>query len=373
MFSITPPSSGGMVSNFLSSGPATSSFISPTPSFSNSNSFSGALGTSYTPSMFAPSKDYSSVFNSAARGSYGGQQTSSSFAPSSGGSSFGGSNSQPPQRSFTGGSSSFGGSGSRPQSWNFSTSSFTPNTGSGAPSDFYLGPAPTLKDLNIPYEEYAKRLGEVNDPDKLAALAEKYNAPSRKEFDAYMPGFQAGILSMGDIAKDYLGGRIPTSVAQEVARSSAATSFGTGLMRGGLGRNLTSRDLGLSSLGLQQTGADLFAKSFDLTQRGIAARSPMSVSSLMVAPQSIFDTMTSAASVNQQTQNQNLLNAWQTQALPGQFDVKSGKYVGYSGNRTRLTPLTPSQLYAAEQYEKNSWKYPQSQFLGPKINRGVNA
>ena len=326
--------------------------------------------------MFAPSKDYSSVFNSAAQGSYGGRQTSqqNSFAPSSGESSFGGRNSQPPQRSSTGGFSSFGGSGSRPQSWNQSTSSFTPNTGSGAPSDFYLGPAPTLKELNIPYEEYAKRLGEVNDPDKLAALAEKYNAPSRKEFDAYMPGFQAGILSMGDIAKDYLGGRIPTSVAQEVARSSAATSFGTGLMRGGLGRNLTSRDLGLSSLGLQQTGADLFAKSFDLTQRGIAARSPMSVSSLMVAPQSIFDTMTSAASVNQQTQNQNLLNAWQTQALPGQFDVKAGKYVGYSGNRTRLTPLTPSQLYAAEQYEKNWWKYnDRNPYYGPKINRGVNA
>jgi hypothetical protein len=212
-----------------------------------------------------------------------------------------------------------------------------------APLDFYRGPIPELKSLDIPYEEFTKRFGEVNNPEQLAALAERYNAPTQKAFQAYLPQFSSSLAALGGLAQDYLGGKIPLSTSQNIARSTAAANLGTGLGRGGLGRNLTARDFGLQSINLQQQGADLFSRSVGLAQQGMQMSSPVSTASLMVGPQSIYDTMTSQAQANQQLANQNLLNAWQSKALPGQFDITTGQYVGYQpGQRTQYAPLTPA-------------------------------
>ena len=218
-----------------------------------------------------------------------------------------------------------------------------------APMDFYRGPIPELKSLDIPYEEFTKRFGEVNNPEQLAALAERYNAPTQKAFQAYLPQFSSSLAALGGLAQDYLGGKIPLSTSQNIARSTAAANLGTGLGRGGLGRNLTARDFGLQSINLQQQGADLFSRSVGLAQQGMQMSSPVSTASLMVGPQSIYDTMTSQAQANQQLSNQNLLNAWQSKALPGQFDITRGQYVGYQpGSYSATRPLTPEAQAAKD-------------------------
>ena len=44
------------------------------------------------------------------------------------------------------------------------------------------------------------------------------------------------------------------------------------------------------------------------------------------------------------------MNAWQSQARPGQFDITKGKYVGYQpGSYSATRPLTPDQEAAAAQ------------------------
>lgn len=56
-----------------------------------------------------------------------------------------------------------------------------------------------------------------------------------------------------------LRGEIPTDVGQQIARTSAAAGFRGGFQGSKLGGNLTARDLGLTSLGLQQTGLQNFS------------------------------------------------------------------------------------------------------------------
>jgi hypothetical protein len=310
MFDLQP--SGNMVSDFLGKAaqsvypdytPASTTW-SPTDLFPKGS----ALGTSYTPSMFGPSQDYSSVFNQAAKGYSGGPSISG----------------------VPGG----GGSGSRS-----AARSTGPRLGSGGsyvmpgeppPLDFYLGPAPTLQDLNLNYEEMGKRAMEANKP-----YAEQYRQ--------FAPQTEAGARALSQAGSTYATGQLSRDMASQIGRGAAALGFSTGLGgRSGIGRNILARDLGLGSLQVQQQGADLLAKSSALAQQAMQAMNPIS-------PNEVFSTAANQASINQQIANQNLMNAWQTQALPGQFDIRKGQYVGYQpGTYSTTKPLTPDLQASAD-------------------------
>ncbi len=211
-----------------------------------------------------------------------------------------------------------------------------------APLDFFLGQTPEMKKLDIPLEDYTKMLGKVNNPEELAALAERYNAPTQKAFQSSMPFFDASMAALGGQALDALSGRVSKSTAQSIARSAAGANLGSGLGGGGLGRNLTLRDFGRSSMDAVSQGADLFSRSVGLAQQKQAMAAPISMSNLMVNPSAIYDTLLTQAQSNQNIANANLMNAWQSQARPGQFDITTGQYVGYQpGQRTQYKPLTP--------------------------------
>jgi hypothetical protein len=91
-------------------------------------------------------------------------------------------------------------------------------------------------------------------------------------------------------------------------------------------------------------GADLFSRSVGLAQQKQAMAAPISMANLMVNPAAIYDTLLTQAQSNQNIANANLMNAWQSQARPGQFDITTGKYVGYQpGQRTPYAPLRPEQ------------------------------
>lgn len=64
--------------------------------------------------------------------------------------------------------------------------------------------------------------------------------------------------------------------------------------------------------------------------------------SKMIAPQTVYETLMNAAQFNHSISMQNALNAWQSQPLPGQFDLSTGKYVGFKpGERTASRPMPP--------------------------------
>lgn len=217
-----------------------------------------------------------------------------------------------------------------------------------APLDFFMGQTPELKKLEIPLEEYSKMLGKVNNPEELAALSERYNAPTKKAFESNMPFFDASLAALGGQALDALQGRVSRSTAQSVARSVAQANLGSGLAggimgaMGGLGRNMVFRDLAKASEAAVDRGINALGQSLGFFQQKQAMASPTSVSSLMVNPAAIYDTLQTQAQSNWNTANANLINAWQSQARPGQFDITTGKYVGYQpGERTQYAPLRP--------------------------------
>lgn len=200
--------------------------------------------------------------------------------------------------------------------------------GGGAPAatpvEFYLGPAPTLEQLNLNWEEMGKRAIETNKP-----FAEQYRQ--------FAPGTEAGARALSNLGATMATGQLSQDMASQIGRGAAQLGFSTGLGgRSGIGRNILARDLGLGSLQVQQQGMDFLNKSSLLAQQAQQAMSPIGVTE-------IFGTAANQASINNQIRNQNLLNAWQSQALPGQFDITKGQFVGFQpGSYSDYRPSLPS-------------------------------
>lgn len=192
------------------------------------------------------------------------------------------------------------------------------------PIEYYLGPTPTLEELNLNYEEMGKRTMEGNKP-----YAEQY-----KQF---APGTEAGTRALSNLGATMATGQLSRDAAMQAGRGAAQLGFSTGLGgRSGIGRNILAKDLGLSTLQVQQFGADLLSRSSQLAQQAMQAMSPIS-------PNEIFSTVANQLSYNSQIRNQNALNAYQSQALPGQFDIKTGSFVGYQpGSRVTTRPTIPN-------------------------------
>lgn len=321
-----PSSSSNMVANYFTT-PSTSGFNLPSTSFSPQNLFSSGspLGKSYTPSMFAPSQDYSSIFNQAARGIYGGPSISGTPGEGGSGSS---------ARRSTGPRLGSGGSAVMPGE---------------APLDYYLGPTPTLTELNLNYEEMGKRAMEANKP-----YAEQYRQ--------FAPQTEAGARALSQAGATMATGQLSRDMVGQIGRGAAALGFSSGLGgRSGIGRNILARDLGLGSLQVQQQGADLLSKSSMLAQQAMQAMSPIS-------PNEVFGTAANQASINQQIANQNLLNAYQSQALPGQFDIRKGQYVGYQpGTYSDAPPMTPAARAQALAAKKAGGGQYNQFYTGPRV------
>ena len=215
--------------------------------------------------------------------------------------------------------------------------------------NFYKGPSPEMTKLNIPLEDYTKMFGKVNNPEELAALAGRYNAPSQEAFKSNMPFFDASMAALGGQALDALSGRVSKTTAQSIARSAAQANLGSGLggvmmgAMGGIARSATLRDFGRASMDAVSQGADWLGRSVGLAQQKQAMAAPVSMSNLMANPAAIYDTLNTQAQNNQNITNANLLNAWQSQAQPGQFDITKGQYVGYQpGTYSDEPPMTPA-------------------------------
>ena len=196
--------------------------------------------------------------------------------------------------------------------------------GQPEPLDFYRGPIPTAEEINLNYEETGRRAMEAN-------------TPYRQQYQKLVPGTEAGLLKMSELANTQLSGQLDRSMIGNIGRQAAQLGYGTGLgSRSGIGRNDLVKSLGLSTLQVQQGGADLLTKSSQLAQQAMQAMSPIS-------PGQVFGEATSLAAYNSQIRNQNRYNTYQSQALPGQFDITTGSFVGYQpGSRVTTRPIAPT-------------------------------
>lgn len=128
----------------------------------------------------------------------------------------------------------------------------------------------------------------------ITQLGDLYQQYMLADLNKAMPGF-SGLLAEGsatskemlDAASPLLRGEIPQDVQDQVYRSSAYQSLMSGTAGSPMSKALTARDLGLTSLGLEQQGAQLAMEGGNAAQRwaGLAEGTMMNPSSMLITPQ----------------------------------------------------------------------------------------
>ena len=194
------------------------------------------------------------------------------------------------------------------------------------PMDFYLGKAPTLKELSLDYGDMGKKAYEAN-------------APFRQQFQEMNPDLEAGLRALSASGAQMATGQLGRDMVGEIGRNTAALGFSGGFGgRSGMGRNLLARDFGLSSLQVKQQGATLLGQSAQISAQAMKAMN-------QIDPNEVFRTEANRMKSNLDIQNQNIMNEYQSQPLPGQFDIKKGMYVGYTpGTYTATRPESPDTI-----------------------------
>lgn len=102
--------------------------------------------------------------------------------------------------------------------------------------------------------------GQEQNFGQASALAEKinrFNAGMRQDLlEESIPGYEPRKQQTSAILDSWLRGEIPQDVQDQVWDSAAGRALAGGFGGSGLGRNLTARDFGLTSLGLMEKGID---------------------------------------------------------------------------------------------------------------------
>lgn len=116
-------------------------------------------------------------------------------------------------------------------------------------------PLPTLSTSQV-LNDTASQIGSVPG---LTALTSSVNQATNNQFrDAIgqvLPGYQNALSTSMNNTNSFLNGELPADVISQITRSDAFKSLAGGYgSSSGMGNSLTSRDLGLNSLNLIQTG-----------------------------------------------------------------------------------------------------------------------
>jgi len=122
-------------------------------------------------------------------------------------------------------------------------------------------------------ELYTLLTGEIKDWPQIQQLGDMYQANAIAQISNLFPEFKDIVAQGGQDAQNLLTsaaplteGLIPEDVKQQVFSDTAFTSLGSGTLFGPMGRALTARDLGTTSLGLMSQGAQLLAQGGNSAQ-----------------------------------------------------------------------------------------------------------
>jgi hypothetical protein len=152
-----------------------------------------------------------------------------------------------------------------------------------------------LSDFQTAFDKFLKQ--EINFQelqDTIYSSADKY----KSALDKLSPGYQAGLDKTAQIAASRAEGLLPADVAQKASRSAAYTGLSSG-SGSNSSKALEARDLGLSSLQLQDSGVNM------LTNLRNEAKSmmPLQAMNLAFSPQQIRSEDNTLAYYNNQITN----------------------------------------------------------------------
>lgn len=147
---------------------------------------------------------------------------------------------------------------------------------------------PQFQKVDVEGEQRKAIQNNLANFDQASQLAAKTTSADQavltEQLRKAIPGYDQIISKASQNIQSQLGGEINPDVSAQVQRSSAARALAGGYgASSGLGRSLTARDLGLTSMGIQQQGFGN-ALNFIQSQRGAATVNPMSVSSMFISP-----------------------------------------------------------------------------------------
>lgn len=186
--------------------------------------------------------------------------------------------------------------------------------------------------------EQAKAIqGNLANFSSASELAAKTSAADQaaltEQLRKAIPGYDQIVSKASQNIQNQLAGEINPDVSAQVQRSTAAKAIAGGYgASSGLGRSLTARDLGLTSMGIQQQGFGN-ALNYIQNQRATATAQPMSVSSMFLSPQQRIGTAQfNASGAMQQGNLQAQSNAMpdpMLAALGNSFQQFGGLAAGY--------------------------------------------
>ena len=146
---------------------------------------------------------------------------------------------------------------------------------------------PTYTPVNQQAEQEAAIAGNLASFGKASELADMTAQADQDRLDSILartlPNYRELISGAGSAVQDMIAGRLPNQDQQMLMRRSAERGAGLGIANTGAGRNLTARDLGLSSLQMTQAGLGAF-NQLSSNVRGNFTVNPMSTTSMYVSP-----------------------------------------------------------------------------------------
>lgn len=212
---------------------------------------------------------------------------------------------------------------------------------------------PELKPIDFAAEQKQAIQQNLAALEPATELAKKTTAAEQSQLEAQLrraiPGYDQMVQQASQNIGAALKGELPTDVQQQIQRSTAGRALAGGFGGGsGFGRALTARDLGLTSLQLQNQGLAQ-AQNFIQQQRAFGMVQPFSVSSMFITPAQRVGAMQQ----QQQAQYGRDLQAAQVAAMPdptmaaiGSAISSAGGFAGGAYTQRGLMQQMPSNLYA---------------------------
>jgi hypothetical protein len=147
---------------------------------------------------------------------------------------------------------------------------------------------PELKPINFEQEQQKAIQQNIASLEPATELATKTTAAEQNVLEAQLrraiPGYDQLVQQAGKNIGSALKGELSADVAAQIQRSTAGRALSGGFGGGsGFGRALTARDLGLTSMQLQNQGLAQ-AQNFIQQQRTMGMVQPFSVSSMFITP-----------------------------------------------------------------------------------------
>ena len=147
---------------------------------------------------------------------------------------------------------------------------------------------PELKPIDFAKEQQQAIRQNIAALEPATELAKQTTAAEQTQLEAQLrraiPGYDQLVQQASQNIGAALKGELPADVQQQIQRSTAGRALAGGFGGGtGFGRALTARDLGLTSLQLQNQGLAQ-AQNFIQQQRAFGMVQPFSVSSMFITP-----------------------------------------------------------------------------------------